>query len=150
MNNEQIVRRAYELAEKVNIKGWWSASLPTGRLPTCRSASRTAGPTAPPAWARQSSFMRRRFRTCIANCTGFLSIGDVVVVKLALQGTHKGPLPTPMGIIPPTGTRMDAPCCDVFRLVNGKIQSFNCYPSGTVTFAQLGVLSNIEAAIARA
>jgi hypothetical protein len=43
---------------------------------------------------------------------------------------------------------MDAPCCDVFRLVNGKIQSFDCYPSGTVIFAQLGVLSNIEAAIA--
>lgn len=36
----------------------------------------------------------------------------------------------------------------VFRLVNGKIQSFNCYPSGTVIFGQLGVLSNIEAAIA--
>jgi hypothetical protein len=33
-------------------------------------------------------------------------------------------------------------------LKNGKIQSFNCYPSGTVIFAQLGVLSNIEAAIA--
>jgi predicted ester cyclase len=77
------------------------------------------------------------------------SVGDVVVVELALQGTHKGPLPTPMGILPPTGKRMDAPCCDVFRLVNGKIQSFDCYPSGTVIFAQLGVLSNIEAAIAR-
>ena len=35
---------------------------------------------------------------------------------------------------------MDAPCCDVFRLENGKIQSFNCYPSGTVVLAQLGVL----------
>jgi len=54
-----------------------------------------------------------------------------------------------MGILPPTGKRMDAPCCDVFRLVNGKIQSFDCYPSGTVIFSQLGVLSNIEAAIAR-
>ena len=79
----------------------------------------------------------------------FFAVGDVVVVELALKGTHKGPLQMPMGIIPPTGKRMDAPCCDVFRLVNGKIQSFNCYPSGTVIFAQLGVLSNIEAAIAR-
>ena len=54
-----------------------------------------------------------------------------------------------LGTIQPTGKRMDAPCCDVFRLKNGKIQSFNCYPSGTVIFAQLGVLSNIEAAVAR-
>ena len=44
---------------------------------------------------------------------------------------------------------MDAPYCDVFRPLKGKIQSFNCYPSGTVMFAQLGILSNIEAAIAR-
>jgi hypothetical protein len=33
--------------------------------------------------------------------------------------------------------------------VNGKIQSFSGYLSGTVIFAQLGVLSNIEAAAAR-
>jgi hypothetical protein len=33
-----------------------------------------------------------------------------------------------------------APCCDVFRLRNGKIQSFNCYASGTVMLSQLGVL----------
>ena len=68
--------------------------------------------------------------------------------QLAAQGTHPGPLHLPQGMLPPTGKRMDAPCCDVFRIVNGKIQSFNCYPSGTVIFAQLGVLSNIEAAIA--
>jgi len=42
---------------------------------------------------------------------------------------------------------MDAPCWDVFRLVNGKIQSFNCYPPGTVVMAQLGVLSNLEAPV---
>lgn len=30
-----------------------------------------------------------------------------------------------------------------------QLQSFNCYPWGMVIFARLGVLSNIEAAIAR-
>jgi ketosteroid isomerase-like protein len=58
--------------------------------------------------------------------------GDTVVVELALQGTHKGPLELPMGSIPATGKRMDAPCCDVFRLKDGKIQRFDCYPSGTL------------------
>ena len=79
----------------------------------------------------------------------FFVDGDTVIVELALQGVQKGPLELPLGTIQPTGKRMDAPCCDVFRLKNGKIQSFNCYPSGTVIFAQLGVLSNIEAAIAK-
>ena len=79
----------------------------------------------------------------------FFTVGDTVIVELALQGTHKGPLALPMGTIPPTGKRMDAPCCDVFRLRDGKIESFNCYPSGTVTMAQLGVLGNLQAAMSR-
>src|ERR1700754_873220 len=56
----------------------------------------------------------------------FYVTGDIVVVELRLQGTHRGPLQMPMGVIPATGKRMDAPCCDVFRLKNGKIQMFNC------------------------
>jgi predicted ester cyclase len=73
--------------------------------------------------------------------------GDVIVLELALQGTHNGPLEMPMGIIPATGKRMDAPCCDVFRLKNGKIQRFDCYPSGSIILAQLGVLPNLEAVL---
>jgi ketosteroid isomerase-like protein len=65
----------------------------------------------------------------------FYESGNTVVV----EGTHTGPLALPAGTVPPTGKRMDAPCCDVFRLENGKIQSFNCYPSGTIILAQLGV-----------
>jgi hypothetical protein len=71
----------------------------------------------------------------------------VVIVELALQGTHDGPLWLPQGILPPTGNRMDAPCCDVFRLRDGLIQLFDCYPSGTVILGQLGVLGNLEAAL---
>jgi ketosteroid isomerase-like protein len=77
------------------------------------------------------------------------TLGDVVFVELALQGTHKGPLKMAEGVIPATGKRMDAPCFDVFRLVNGKIASFHCYPSGTVVLSQLGVFGNLEAAIVR-
>ena len=42
-------------------------------------------------------------------------------------------------MLPPTGKRMDAPCCDVFELVDGKIKRFECYPSGTVIAQQLGL-----------
>jgi len=50
-------------------------------------------------------------------------------------------------ILPATGKRMDAPCCDVFDIVNGKIKRFDCYPSGTIIFGQLGVLADIESAV---
>jgi alpha/beta hydrolase fold len=43
------------------------------------------------------------------------------------------PLWLPQGILPPTGNRIDARCCDVFKLKNGRIQLFDCYPSGAVT-----------------
>jgi hypothetical protein len=37
------------------------------------------------------------------------TVGETVIVRLALQGTHTGPLETPLGTIPPTGKGMDAP-----------------------------------------
>jgi SnoaL-like polyketide cyclase len=38
------------------------------------------------------------------------TVDDTVIVRLALQGTHTGPLETPFGTIPATGKTMDAPC----------------------------------------
>ena len=52
-----------------------------------------------------------------------------------------------MGVIPPTGKKMDASCCDVFQPKNGKVQTFSCYPSATVMLAQLGVLPNVQASL---
>lgn len=73
--------------------------------------------------------------------------GVIVVVQLALQGTHQGSLNLPYGTLPPTGKRMDAPCCDVFELTGGKIKRFDCYPSGSVILTQLGVLRGPDAAL---
>ncbi len=44
---------------------------------------------------------------------------------------------------------MNAPCCDVFSLKNGKIQSSNCYPSGTVVLTQLGILQKLESVLGK-
>jgi hypothetical protein len=71
---------------------------------------------------------------------------NVVIVELMLQGTHKGPLALPAGEIPPSNNVMDAPCCDVFYLANGKVKAFHCYTAGTIILSQLGVLSNLSAA----
>ena len=58
-----------------------------------------------------------------------------------------GPLHLPFGTLPPTGKRMDAPCCDVFELVDGKIKRFDCYPEGSIILTQLGVIGNLNAAL---
>ncbi|MCU4179883.1 nuclear transport factor 2 family protein [Bosea sp. BH3] len=74
---------------------------------------------------------------------------DVVIVELALQGTHEGDFHLPGGVLPPTGRRMDAPCCDVFHLKDGKVTSFHCYNLPSVILQQLGVLENLAAALER-
>jgi ketosteroid isomerase-like protein len=149
MNNEQVIRKAYEAAEKVDINGWVGAFTPDGTFADMSTGITYRGPSGPTGIGHLVEVYARAFPDMHRELYRFFSVGDVVIVELALQGTHKGPLATPMGVIPPTGKRMDAPCCDVFRVVDGKIQLFNCYPSGSVIFAQLGILANIQAAIAR-
>jgi ketosteroid isomerase-like protein len=144
MNNEQIIRKAYQTAEDKDIAGWVASFTADGTFTDESIGVTYRGPN---ELGKTVEVYARAFPDMHRELFRFFVAGDTVIVELALQGTHKGPLPMPMGTIPPTGKRMDAPCCDVFRLVNGKIQSFNCYPSGTVILAQLGVLSNIEAAV---
>ena len=72
---------------------------------------------------------------------------NLVIVELTLNGTHKGPLELPAGIIPATGKVMQTPCCDVFHIEYGKVKSFHCYTAGTIMLGQLGILGNLSAAI---
>jgi ketosteroid isomerase-like protein len=79
----------------------------------------------------------------------FYTAGNIVIVQLALQGTHPAPLEMPFGRLRATGKRMDAPCCDIFELQHGKIKRFDCYPSGAVILTQLGVIANLAEALDR-
>ncbi|HEY1506453.1 MAG TPA: ester cyclase [Stellaceae bacterium] len=71
--------------------------------------------------------------------------GDLVVVELSLNGTHKGDLVLPPGTIPATGKEIHAPCCDVFHLKDGKVVSFHCYVAVPILLQQLGVFMNLQA-----
>ena len=149
MNNEQIVRRAYEAAENVDIKGWVDSFTSDGTFTDNSIGVTYRGPDGPTGLGKTVEVYAKAFPDMHRELYRFFSVGDAVVVELALQGTHKGPLQTPMGVLPPTGKRMDAPCCDVFELEGGKIKRFDCYPEGSIIFAQLGVLNNLDAALRR-
>jgi ketosteroid isomerase-like protein len=66
---------------------------------------------------------------------------NVVVVELAIRGTHQGALAIGSETIAPTGRSIDVPCVDVFRLERGKVISFNCYNLPSVMLQQLGLVS---------
>ena len=135
-DNEKVVRAAYQVAEDQDVAGWIAAFTEDGTftdmsLPYTYRGPDELGKTVE-VYAKAFPDMHRELERVYVT-------GDVVIVQLRLQGTHLGPLEMPSGTVPPTGKRMDAPCCDVFELVDGKIKRFDCYPSGTVIAAQLGL-----------
>jgi ketosteroid isomerase-like protein len=142
--NEETIRRAYQRAEEKEIEAFIGCFTDDGTF-TDQSIGVTyrgkhIGDTVINYAAAFPDMHRELYH--------FYSTGNVVVVQLALQGTHHGPLKMPGGTIAPTGKRMDTPCCDVFELADGKIKRFDCYPSGTVALTQLGVLNDLGAAYA--
>jgi ketosteroid isomerase-like protein len=134
-DNEQIVRNAYRIAEDYDLPRWIAAFTDDGTFTDESIGVVFRGPDV----AIQVENYKTAFPDMHRELYHIYTAGNVVVVQLALQGTHKGPLKLPSGTIPATGKRMDAPCCDVFELLDGKIKRFDCYPSGTVILGQLGV-----------
>ena len=144
LDNEQIVRQAYQIAEVKDLQGWVDAFTEDGTFTDMSIGVVFRGPDGLPEqvvnYGTAFPDMHRELYQVYVS-------GDIVVVQLALQGTHQGPLKLPFGTLPPSGNRMDAPCCDVFELAGGKIKRFDCYPSGSVILTQLGAIGNLEAAL---
>jgi ketosteroid isomerase-like protein len=144
LDPESFVREAYALAERMDLEGWRSCFAEGGTF-----VDNSIGVTY--SKREDLDYPVRQYGAAFADMHrelyNFWTVGDTVLVRLALQGTHTGPLETPFGTIPPTGNTMDAPCADIFELEDGKIKKFDCYPEGSVILAQLGVLMNLQAAI---
>jgi ketosteroid isomerase-like protein len=141
---EAFVLEAYAIAERMDLEGWKSLFADDGIF-----IDESVGVTyrGPDEW----DYPVRQYGTAFADMHRELhdvwTVGDTVIVRLALQGTHTGPLVTPFGTLPPTGKKMDAPCADVFELADGKIKKFDCYPEGSIILTQLGVIRNLEASL---
>jgi ketosteroid isomerase-like protein len=141
--NEQAVRNAYQRAEEKDLQGFVGCFTPDGTF-TDKSIGVTYKgqdiAVTVDNFGKAFPDMHRELYRVYEEPEE-----NIVIVQLALQGTHNGPLPLPAGDIPPTGKRMDAPCADIFELVDGKIKRFDCYPSATIIMTQLGVLENLSA-----
>ena len=144
--NEAAVRKTYQTAEQKDISGFVNCFTEDG---TFTDESIEVTYRGPKELGRTVEIYAAAFPDMHRQLYAFYVVGDTVIVELALQGTHNGPLHLPMGVIPPTGKKMNAPCCDVFQMTNGKIKSFNCYPSGTVVLTQLGILQKLSTVLGR-
>ncbi|WP_194908846.1 nuclear transport factor 2 family protein [Catenulispora rubra] len=134
--NEKIIRAAYQVAEDQDVAGWIAAFTEDGTF-TDESIPHTY--RGPEELGQTVEVYAKAFPDMHRELEKFYVVDNTVIVQLRLQGTHTGPLELPTGAVPPTGKRMDAPCCDVFELVDGKIKRFDCYAEGSVIAKQLGL-----------
>jgi ketosteroid isomerase-like protein len=123
--NEHFIRKAYQIAEEQGDAGWIACFNEDGTFTdesigvTYRGSKEVGIPV---------RIMAKAFPDIHRELLAVYAINDLVIVELTLNGTNTGPLELRNAVLPPSGRRMKAPCCDVFRLKNGRIQSFHCYP----------------------
>ena len=103
MKNDNVaaVRNAYAVAERKDLEGWINLFTPDGVFVDNSVGLTYRGRTlADPVRNYGAAFsnMHRELYHIYAD-------GNVVVVQLALQGTHDGPLQLPFGELPATGSK---------------------------------------------
>lgn len=72
--------------------------------------------------------------------TSLAVAGDRAVVEFTGRGTQTGPLPSALGVIPPTGRRVEVAFCDVVELRGGRMLRTRSYFDAATMLGQLGVL----------
>src|SRR6266404_2608568 len=118
-DNEAIVRNAYHTAEGnvLNIPGWIGSFTEDGVFNNVSGEASYRGEHLKDVvitFAKMFPDVHRElYRVNV--------MGDVVAIELAIQGTFRGPMETPAGVIQPTGAKVDIPCADFFYMRNGKI-----------------------------
>jgi ketosteroid isomerase-like protein len=65
--------------------------------------------------------------------------GDTYASETAFRGTHRGPLATAHGELPPTGREVAWRSGDIVRVRDGRIVSWHAYHDTLPLLAQLGV-----------
>jgi ketosteroid isomerase-like protein len=130
--NEAIVRDLYAAAEgnALDLDRFVAAFADDGYMLDVPSENRMQGR----AMATSLAGFTAAFPDIHRELLAVYATGDTVIAELRIQGTHLGPL----GELAPTGKKTDVPCCDVFRLKDGKVVAFHCYNMPTIMQKQLG------------
>ena len=137
LDNEKLIRKLYTYAEGqgLDTEKFVSMFSDEGYMLDMASGTKFLGKAIGDAIASLASAFPDLHRELLS----IYVAENVVVVEIAIRGTHKGELTLASGTIAPTGKVIDVPSCDVFHLEGGKIISFHCYNMPSVMLQQLGV-----------
>jgi len=96
-----------------------------------------------PEGAKQSSQVwASAFPDAQVETTNIVADEHGAVVEFIGRGTQTGPLPTPAGVIPPSGRPVELRFCSVNRIENGKVTEARLYFDVLGLMQQLGVSSS--------
>jgi predicted ester cyclase len=143
--NEEFIRNLYKVAEVKDVTGFVKLFTDDGYFYDVSAGQKYYGQDI----GKTVDIYARAFPDMHRELYNMYASGDRIIVELSLNGTHKGPLVLPAGTIPATGNKIEAPCCDVFLIENGKVKSFHCYTAATILLGQLGVLGNLGASFSK-
>ena len=146
-DNEVIVRNAYHTAEGnvLDIPGWIGSFTEDGVFNNVTGEESYQGEHLKDVVITFATMFpdlhRELYRVNV--------MGDVIAIELAIQGTFRGAMPTPAGVLQPTGAKVNIPCADFFYMRNGKIERFDCYPAVNIMLKHMGVLPDFAGAVNR-
>jgi predicted ester cyclase len=137
LDHEKLIRKLYTYAEGqgLDTQKFVSMFSDEGYMLDMASGTKFRGKAIGESIARLASAFPDLHRELLS-----IDIAEnVVVVEIAIRGTHKGEMALASGTLAPTGKVIDVPCCDVYHLEGGKIMSFHCYNLPSAMLQQLGV-----------
>ena len=137
LSNEEFIRELYAAAEGqgLDTQKFVSSFSDEGYMLDMASGTKFRGQAIGDSTASLASAFPDLHRELLS----IYVAENVVVVEIAIRGTHKGELALASGTLAPTGKTIDVPVCDVYHLEGGKIISFHCYNLPSVMLQQLGV-----------
>lgn len=136
LENEKLIRKLYTYAEaqRLDTEKFVSMFSDDGYMLDMASGTKFRGKAIGDSIAGLASAFPDLHRELL----NIYVAENVVVVEIAIRGTHKGELALASGTLAPTGKAIDVPCCDVYRLEDGKVISFDCYNLPSAMLQQLG------------
>ena len=134
--NEKLIRDAYQIAEVKDAAGFAAMFTEDGYFWDIANGRKFYGNDI----GKTVEIMANAFSDYHRELLEFYTDEDrnLVIVELKLQGTHDGPLRLEQGTFPPSGKKMDVPCCDLWFIEGGKIKAFHCYNYTILFFKQIG------------
>ena len=134
--NKVVARRYFEAGNRNDLDAWDALCAPDmvlllGFAEPVRGLAGVKGFTA----AFHAAFAPFYLRV-----EDLIAEGDKVVARWTTGGTHAGPLPSPGGVIPPTGKEVAMSGISVLRLAGGRIVEERVQADVLGMMQQLGVL----------